>query len=237
MRLPQKILCLIFLLSYTAETSVTCFALNLFIKTVGANRLGGYYAYSAILCILLVLFSIYLSRKISAINRFIGLHTILGVLATICIFTSSETLQAQAVFLAMIGINLIIYFCNWSIVSVFVTTFESKRLFPKISAFGQVGVFAGALFAMGSQVGINKIHYLGAWLIIKILLVLLGIFLRFQPFQEAGLSVEKTSYQTQEEGIIQILRHYKTGPQTYVVGFDLGNIVHFDFNNGRRHFR
>ena len=104
-----------------------------------------------------------------------GLHFLLGCIAVSCLLVRSEALQAQIVFFTMVGCNLIIYFSNWSMVSVFVSIFESKRLFPKISTFGQIGVLVGAGLAMAAQIGATKNQYFVIWFIAKVLLVILGV--------------------------------------------------------------
>lgn len=212
MRLSQKILCLNFVLSYTAETSVTCLALNLLIKTLGADRLGKYFAISAAISIALVLLSVFASKKISALSRFIFVHTSLAILAISCIVINSTPIQARIIFIAAMGFNLMIYFSNWSITSMFITPFESKRLFPIVSASGQIGVFLGSLFAMAKPLGLTIYHYFITWLIIKFLMISIGLFLRTQFGKKQKYKSESITAR-QEIGFLQLFRHYRLVPR------------------------
>lgn len=224
MRLTQKLLCLDFVLSYLTETAVRCFSLDLFIKTMGADRLGTYFAMAALLSVGLILLSIFLSKKISPLVRFLLVHSVLVGLAIVCLVSPSERIQAQVVFLAMMGFNMLTYFSNWSITGPFVTPFESKRVYPKIATSGQIGVFIGALLAMASLKGLTRDHYFLIWLIGESGIVVLGFFLLAQAGKEkkrAAIEPEKRE-NPEEVSLLSLLRRFKLVPQLTLWVFTWG---------------
>lgn len=210
----QKLLCLNFIFSYTIETAVRCFSLNLLIKTLGADQLGKYFATSAILSIILILSSLYFSKKFSPLIRFLFVHAFLIGLALASLSAPSVQIQAQILFLAIMGFDLITYFSRWSITGHFVTPFESKRIFPILSTFGESGVFLGALFAMASLFGLEKIHYLWSWLLAESSIFGIGFLLWLQTKKERSPLHQETRIEKKQPSVtlLTLLRRYQLVP-------------------------
>jgi len=219
MKTVQKILCVNFILTNTIETAIACFALNLLIKTLGADQLGLYFSYSAMISTALIILSIYVSKKVSSIMRYLVTHIILVGMALVCIFTSSTALQAQLAFIAMMGFGWITYFSKWSVANVFVTPFESKRVFPLINGLAQLGVFLGSIYAMSSLIGDNKSHFFFSWLTVEVILVLFGFyFLALSKNKKEKPKVKKPEEQ-KSPSLFQVIRQYKFIPSISVWSF------------------
>lgn len=171
MKKPQKLLFLIFTFTYFIRTAITCFSLDQLIKNVGADKLGLYIGYSAIIAIAAILFLTFIFTKISSITRFISLHFLFVIAAIICLMFENKVLQAQIVFLIIMGFQMIIYFNNWSLAAIFVTPFESKRLYPWLGSALQIGVLLGALFAMAAHAGLSDTYYYTSWLVGEIIIL------------------------------------------------------------------
>ncbi|MFH1829940.1 MAG: MFS transporter [Pseudomonadota bacterium] len=227
MTLTQKSLFLIFVLSNIIRTSITCFALDQLIKIIGADKLGFYYGYSALISIATILTLIYFSKKLSTLNRFISLHVLFVIVAAVCLAAHKDTLQAQLVFLCLMGLGILIYFNNWALAASFITPFESKRLFPWMGAATEIGVFLGALFAIASHFGLGKTHYYTAWLVGELLVLAVGIYLVALSKTEA---VQKAEQHRGEEGVslFQLLHHYKLVPRLTLWVF-LWGLIFYSF--------
>lgn len=226
MSIAQRFITLSFILGCIVGAAVKCFALDIFIKTLGADQLGTYYALAAIVSISLILFSIYLSKKIGPLQRFIGTHIIQLTLATSCFLAPTQALQAQIAFIAVLGFSVISVFANWTAVNLFVSTFEAKRLYPRISLATQIGFFVGSLLAMSSKLGLQKIHYLSTWLGIELCLVLIGFYLLIKSKRDKKTTLPfgaKTQLvKKREVNAFQLLRHYRLIPHLTIWVFIWG---------------
>lgn len=211
MRFTQKLVSANFALSNISGTALGCFSLDLLIKTLGADSLGTYFALAALVSISLILLSITLSAKFSALIRFIGIHVLLAVLATLCLISPSDVFQARVAFLGAMGFVMLTYFGNWSIGTLFVTPFESKRIFPWFNAAAQIGIFIGSLVAMAIVAGIGKGDYFLIWLTLELLMILNGLFLLMKGGRDK--TQQKASRSKQEVHFLDLFKHYKLVPR------------------------
>ena len=60
---------------------------------------------------------------------FLLLHVTLLTGSAFCLYSGQEDYITKISFLSMVGFGLMIYFSNWSLASVFINPFESKRIF------------------------------------------------------------------------------------------------------------
>ena len=214
MNLSQKLVSFIFFISYGIRTAITCFAMDQFISVLGSQKLGTYFSISAVISIVSVCTFSLLNKKLSNLSRFIGLHFFILASAISCIIVGRPEFTAQVTFLCMIGLGLMIYFSNWSIASIFINPFESKRIFPLLGVFAQLGMVAGSLFAMGSNYGISKSVYLPCWLLIEVIILCVAIFLKTKE------SENRDDYEAVSEnhkvGIKALVSHYSLIPKMAV---------------------
>jgi hypothetical protein len=211
MNSKQKLVACIFFISYGIRTAMTCFSMDLLISVLGSDQLGTYFSLAAVLSIISVCTFSLANQKLSPLSRFIGLHGLIIGASLACIISGQETLTAQIIFLCMVGLGLMIYFNNWSIASVFINPFESKRLFPKLGIFAQLGMLSGSLLAMSSNYGFPKKFYVPLWLIIE--LVILGIAIYLKTKEKSARSYDNQKNGNRKASLRALISHYRLIPK------------------------
>ena len=143
-------------LSFGMRTSLTCYSFDRLISTIGSKELSLYFSMSAGISIFSILTFTLLSKWLSRLFRFLLLHVTLLTSSAFCLYSGQEDYIAKISFLSMVGFGLMIYFSNWSLASVFINPFESKRIFPVLGMFTQAGMIFGSLLALLSLFGLSK---------------------------------------------------------------------------------
>jgi len=208
----QKLLFVAFIITNALRTALNCFALNQLIKILGPDKLGLYYGYSFLISIVAIILLTFLSRKVPSSYRFLGLHALFTFIAACCLFLPNEILQTKLIFLSLMGLDIILYFNNWSLAATFISPFESKRLFPLLGTATQIGIFAGALMAMASHFALSSKTYLMIWLIgegvVVVMAIPMFIFAKSATRQQQTI-VEKEHPPT----LLQLIRHDQLVPR------------------------
>ncbi len=217
MSIFQKLVFLIFAVSYLVRTAIACFAMDQFITIVGEDKLGMYFSFAAILTIIGVMGLTVVAKKASSVIQFLLVHLAFVTAAILCTFFLHDRLQAQILFLCMYGMGIFVYATDWSVAGIFITPFESARLFPVMSMAAQVGIFFGTGLAIASSYGLPKSYYMPIWLGIELLLTGLGISLYM--IQRAKLRVKRSAMFTERPAVepglslLGIFKHYTMIPK------------------------
>lgn len=217
MSIYQRLVFIIFVVSYLVRTAIACFAMDQFLTIVGEDELGTYFSFAAILTILGVIGLTVVAKRASSVIQFILVHLTFVVAALLCTFFLHDRLQAQVVFLCMYGLGLFVYATDWSIAGIFITPFESGRLFPVMSVAAQVGIFLGTGVAIASNYGLPKACYMPIWLGVELVLVGLGVVL--YGVQRTKLRTKRSAVFAEEPstepslGLVGIFKHYTMIPK------------------------
>ena len=190
MNIYQKLVGFIFFLSFGMRTALTCFSLDKLITTIGSKELSLYFSISATISIISILIFSFLSKWLSRLIRFILLHFILLFSSLFCFFSGQEALVAKVSFLNMVGFGLMIYFSNWSLSSIFISPFETKRIFPILGIFTQGGMIFGSILALLSYFGLSKNIFIPFWVTVEIFILVISIFLIFGEKKQTIVSVD-----------------------------------------------
>ena len=214
MNLNQRLVAAIFFTSYGIRTAITCFAMDLLISVIGSGQLGAYFSIAAVISITSVCSFSFLSQWFSNMSRFIGLHCVIVGAALCCILLGQPELTAKITFLCMVGLGLMIYFSNWSIASIFINPFESRRIFPKLGVCAQFGMLCGSLFAMSSNYGFPKSLYIPIWLGVEVGILMIALFLKTK--EKSMQTHVSHGEETQKVGLIKLVSHYRLIPKITV---------------------
>lgn len=227
MKLAHRLLILQFLIGCVIGVSIKCLALDVFIKTVGAGYLGSFYAYAAILAIVIIIANIYISKIVQPVVNFIVVHFIQMAVACACLVLDLPSLEAKVLFLVVFGYGVNVVFSSWSMTNAYITPFESKRLFPRIGIASQIGFFLGAIFAMASQIGIRESHYLVVWVGLEGVALFLGFVLFSQSRSHKKKSLHLAPVKAGAWSLLNVLKHYKLVPHLTLWVFVWGIIDTF----------
>ena len=193
MNIYQRLVGLIFFLSFGMRTALTCYSFDRLISTIGSKELSLYFSISAAISIISILTFSFVSKWISRLVRFIILHFILLSSSIICLYSGNDALIAKISFLNMIGFGLMIYFSNWSLSSIFINPFESKRIFPILGMFTQGGMICGSLLALSSIFGFSKEIFIPLWFGVELIILFISFLLILGEKKQNVIFVESNS--------------------------------------------